>query len=71
MPARRYEFRVAGRHSADARAAFADMADLAVTDVPPETAICGDIVDESQLYGVLAQIQNLGLRLVSVNQVRR
>jgi hypothetical protein len=67
VPTRRYEFRIAGWLSDDTRAAFTDMT---VIDIPPETAICGDVVDDSQLHGVLALIQNLGLRVVSVNERR-
>ncbi len=66
MSARRYEFRVAGRLSERAQGAFADMA---VNDAPPETIISGDVVDDSHLHGVLALIQNLGLHVVSVNEV--
>lgn len=66
MPARRYEFRVAGRLSERAQGAFADMA---VQDAPPETVISGEVVDDAHLHGVLAQIQNLGLHVVSVLQV--
>ena len=66
MPARRYEFRVAGRLSERAQGAFIDMA---VHDAPPETVISGEVVDDAHLHGVLAQIQNLGLHVVSVLQV--
>ena len=66
MPARRYEFRVAGRLSERAQGAFVDMA---VHDAPPETVISGEVVDDAHLHGVLAQIQNLGLHVVSVLQV--
>jgi hypothetical protein len=65
MPARRYEFRVAGRLSERAQGAFADMV---VNDAPPETIISGDVVDDAHLHGVLALIQNLGLHVVSVNE---
>lgn len=61
-----YEFRVAGLLSERARAAFPDMS---VSHAPPETIILGDVEDESHLHGVLAMIQNLGLRVVSVHQV--
>jgi hypothetical protein len=64
---RRYEFRVAGLLSDRSRAAFPDMA---VFDAPPETIILGDVLDESHLHGVLALIQDLGLHLVAVNEVR-
>jgi hypothetical protein len=64
---RRYEFRVAGRLSERTRAAFPDMT---VLDAPAETIIFGEVIDESHMHGVLVLIQNLGLRVVSVNQVR-
>ena len=67
MPSRRYEFRVAGLVSERTRGAFPDMT---VVDAPPETIILGTVVDDSQLHGVLALIQDLGLRVVSVNEVR-
>jgi hypothetical protein len=66
MPARRYEFRVAGRLSERAQGAFTDMS---VHDAPPETVISGEVVDDAHLHGVLAQIQNLGLHVVSVLQI--
>ncbi len=66
MPVRRYEFRVSGRLSERAQGAFAGMV---VQDAPPETIIHGDVVDDSQLHGVLAMIQNLGLHVVSVNEI--
>jgi hypothetical protein len=66
MPALRYEFRVAGRLSERAQGAFGDMA---VREAPPETVISGEVVDDAHLHGVLAQIQNLGLHVISVLQV--
>jgi hypothetical protein len=66
MPARRYEFRVAGRLSQRVQGAFVDMT---VADAPPETVISGEVLDDAHLHGVLAQIQNLGLHVVSVLQV--
>ena len=35
------------------------------------TVLAGRLVDQAQLSGVLAQIQELGLELVSVNQPQR
>ena len=64
---RRYEFRVEGLVSQRTRDAFPDMS---VVDAPVETIILGEVVDESHLHGVLALIQDLGLRVVSVNEVR-
>lgn len=66
MSARRYEFRVAGRLSERVQGAFVDMA---VHVAPPETVISGEVVDDAHLHGVLAQIQDLGLHVVSVLQV--
>jgi hypothetical protein len=42
---------------------------MTVLDAPPETIIRGEVIDDSHMHGVLALIQNLGLRVVSVNQV--
>ena len=67
MTSRRYEFRVAGLVSERTRDAFPDMT---VSDAPAETIILGEVVDESHLHGVLALIQDLGLRVVSINEVR-
>jgi hypothetical protein len=67
VTSQRYEFRVAGLLSERTRGAFPDMT---VVDAPPETVILGEVVDESHLHGVLSLIQDLGLRIVAVNQVR-
>lgn len=67
MPRRRYEFRVAGLLSERTRDAFPDMT---VVDVPPQTIIYGEVQDESQMHGVLALIRDLGLQVVSVQQVQ-
>ena len=67
MTVQRYEFRVAGLVSERTRGAFPDMT---VTDAPAETIILGEVLDESHLNAVLALILDLGLRVVSVNQVR-
>ncbi len=34
-----------------------------------ETILCGTVVDQAALYGLLAKLRNLGLPLVSVNSV--
>jgi hypothetical protein len=64
----RYEFRVAGLVSQRSRCAFPDMT---VVDAPPETIIIGEVQDESHLHGVLALIQSLGLRVVSLHEMPR
>ena len=64
MAARRYEFRVEGRLSEDARDAFVDMR---ITEVPQQTVL--EVLDESHLQGIIAQLQTLGIRVVSVHPV--
>jgi hypothetical protein len=66
MATDRYEFRVAGRLSERAQHAFEGMQ---VVEAQPETIIRGEIRDESHLYGVLALLQTLSLRVVAVNKV--
>jgi hypothetical protein len=58
----RYEFRVDGILSDEARAAFADMR---ITELPRQTLIDGEVLDESHLRGVIAQLDALGLSLIS------
>jgi hypothetical protein len=66
MATMRYEFIVDGRLSDVARVAFVGMR---VTETPPQTIIEGDIVDESHLHGIIAQLQTLGVTVVSVHPV--
>lgn len=63
MTTRRYEFRVDGRLSDEARAAFLDMR---VSEAPPQTVLDGEVLDESHLHGIIAQFQVLGITVVSV-----
>ena len=63
MTSRRYEFRVDGRLSDEARAAFLD---LRVTEAPPQTVLDGEVLDESHLHGIIAQFRVLGITVVSV-----
>ena len=58
----RYEFRVDGVLSDEARAGFADMQ---ITELPRQTLIDGEVLDESHLHGVIAQLDALGLKLIS------
>ena len=58
----RYEFRVDGVMSDEARAVFADMQ---ITELPRQTLIDGEVLDESHLRGVIAQLAALGLNLIS------
>jgi hypothetical protein len=62
MATRRYEFRVEGTLSDEARAAFVDMR---ITESPPQTLVDGDVVDESHLHGIIAQFQALGITVVA------
>jgi hypothetical protein len=66
MAPMRYEFRIDGRLSELDRAAFADMR---ITDAPPETLIYGEVLDESHLHGILAQLQSLGITVVAMHPV--
>ena len=58
----RYEFRVDGVMSDEARSVFADMR---ITELPRPTLIDGEVLDESHLHGVIAQLDALGLKLIS------
>jgi hypothetical protein len=59
----RYEVRVDGVLSDEARAVFADMR---IVELPPQTLMNGEIIDESHLHGILAQLAALGMTVVSV-----
>lgn len=39
---------------------------LAITHADDETVLCGVVVDQAALYGLLAKLRDLGLSLVSV-----
>ncbi|CAA9272110.1 MAG: hypothetical protein AVDCRST_MAG54-3062 [uncultured Actinomycetospora sp.] len=65
---RRYEFRVEPAVPAGSRDAFCDMAR---EDTPTGTVLRGDIVDDSHLHGVLAQLRALGLTVVSAQPLDR
>jgi len=62
----RYEFRVDGRLTEEAREAFCDML---IEDVPAGATIYGSVIDESHLLGIMAQCRVLGLRIVSAQRV--
>jgi hypothetical protein len=66
MGTRRYEFRVDGRLSEEARTAFIDMR---ITEAPLQTIIEGEVLDESHLHGIIAQLQALGITVVSANPI--
>ena len=52
--------------SEDARNAFVDMR---ITEVPQQTVLDGEVLDESHLQGIIAQLQTLGITVVSVHPV--
>jgi hypothetical protein len=61
-----YEFRVEGRLTDEARTAFGDMR---ITEVPPETVIDGEVLDESHLHGIIVQLQALGITVVAAHPI--
>ena len=63
-----YTIRVKGRLGATALSAFSSMAHELKGS---ETVLTGWLEDRSALFGVLAQIEGLGLELLEVRQVRR
>jgi hypothetical protein len=61
-----YEIRVRGRLGATFRAAFPG---LRVRTQGHETVLSGPLADRAALYGVLAEIETLGLELVALRQL--
>jgi hypothetical protein len=66
MAVTHYEIRVDGRLSDAAKEAFPGMR---ITEQPPQTVLDGDVLDESQLHGIITHLQTLGITLVSVHPV--
>jgi hypothetical protein len=62
-----YAIRIKGRLGATALSAFPSMASELMGD---ETVLTGSIEDRSALFGVLAQIEALGLDLLELKQIR-
>ncbi len=62
----RYEIRVKGRMSGSLQSAFPQ---LNTQIEPVETVLTGSFEDQAALYGVLLQIEGLGLQLVEVRHV--
>ena len=62
----RYQFRVDGPMSDETRAAFSDMK---ISEVPPQTVLEGEVLDESHLHGIIVQLQVLGITVVSVHPI--
>jgi hypothetical protein len=66
MMTRRYEFRVDGELTDQAREAFCDMR---IEELPAGARFYGEIIDEAHLMGIMAQCRTLGLVVVSANRV--
>jgi hypothetical protein len=62
----RYEIRVKGILDGRWTAWFED---LQVTSDGDETVICGPVVDQAALHGVLTKVRDLGLFLISVRHL--
>ena len=59
----RYEFRVDGMLSEEARSVFPGMR---IVELAPQTQIDGEVIDDSHLHGILAQLAALDLTVISV-----
>lgn len=68
MTANMYEFRVDGRLPEQAHEVFSDMS---IEELPPGAILCGPVIDEAHLHGIIAQCRALGLTVVSAQPVER
>jgi hypothetical protein len=62
----RYEIRVDGQMSETLTKAFPELESVVV---PHQTVLVGQVVDEAQLYGLLARCQSLGLHVVEMRRL--
>ena len=62
-----YQIKVKGQLSADWRAWFDGM--MITQDATGATLITGPVADQAALHGLLRKVRDLGLTLLSVNQV--
>jgi hypothetical protein len=62
----RYEITVRGRLGDTLAQAFDG---LTATPSGADTVLCGDIVDQPALYGVLDRVEALGLELLDVRRI--
>ena len=67
MPPAQYRSVVGGRLSERFGSTFGD---VSVAPGRAETELTADIADQSQLYGILTRLRDLGIELVSVNVCR-
>ena len=66
-PASLYRIRIKGRLGATALSAFPSMACELMSS---ETVLTGRLEDQAALFGVLAQIEGLGLELLELRQIQ-
>lgn len=66
MASKLYQFQVDGDAGEQVREAFPDMQ---LEELPPGLIVRGLIMDESHLLGVIAELQSLGFKIVSVTPV--
>jgi hypothetical protein len=64
----KYEIRVRGRLSRSLASEF-ERLDLSVSELPVETVLNGSFEDQAALYGILRQIEGLGLELIDVHRL--
>ncbi|MFF3465194.1 hypothetical protein ACWCQN_14145 [Streptomyces sp. NPDC001984] len=62
----RYEIRIDGHLSKTLAEAFPELDRVVVSD---QTLLYGPAVDEAHLYGPLARVQSLGLRLLEMRRL--
>ncbi|MET9732051.1 MULTISPECIES: hypothetical protein [unclassified Streptomyces] len=62
----RYEIRVDGLMSETMTKAFPELEHVVMSG---QTVLFGPVIDEAQLYGLLARCQSLGLRVVEMRRV--
>ena len=65
--ARLYSIRISGHLGAAALSAF----DTVVSQVTGEDTVLTGVLDQSALYGVLAQAEALGLELIELRRLER
>jgi hypothetical protein len=66
-PASLYRIRIKGRLGATALSAFPSMSSELMRS---ETVLTGWLEDQAAVFGVLAQIEGLGLQLLELRQIR-
>jgi hypothetical protein len=66
MPPVEYEIRIKGRLSDTVTDAFED---FTAAVKPAETVMRGQVRDQSELQGLLRQVQSLGLELIEVRRL--